>query len=185
MPEFPVTVSYSDANKPDWIKVIKEDPDADFSLTITLESYDKIRFDEENVEGLYVDLPSAFSGMGLTVSDVNALIAFMRFSSPRVTVVLNGTGFLVFELVLPQGVSVYQIIDAATGQPVDFNFNELRNSVITVVQFSSPVELQLLVSNVVNIMSQAVNIIISIMITMQVIRMIIDFMVRLPREVGT
>ena len=86
---------------------------------------------------------------------------------------------------LPQGVSVYQIIDAATGQPVDFNYNELRNSVITVVQFSSPVELQLVVSNVVNIMSQAVNIIISIMITMQVIRIIIDFMVRLPQEVGT
>ena len=184
MPEFPVSVTYSDANKPDWIKVIKEDPEADFSLTITLESYDRIRFDEENIEGLYVDLPSAFSGMGLTVSDVNALIAFMRFSAPRVTVILNGTGFLVFELVLPQGVSVYQIIDAATGQPVHFNYNELRNSVITVVHFSSPVELQLVLSNVVNIMSQAVNIIISIMITMQVIRMIMDFMVSLPREVG-
>ena len=184
MPEFPVSVTYSDANKPDWIKVIKEDPEADFSLTITLESYDRIRFDEENIEGLYVDLPSAFSGMGLTVSDVNALIAFMRFSAPRVTVVLNGTGFLVFELVLPQGVSVYQIIDAATGQPVDFNYNELRNSVITVVHFSSPVELQLVVSNVVNIMSQAVSIIINIMITMQAIKMIFEFMASLPREVG-
>ena len=184
MPEFPVSVTYSDANKPDWIKVIKEDPEADFSLTITLESYDRIRFDEENVEGLYVDLPSAFSGMGLTVSDVNALIAFMRFSAPRVTVILNGTGFLVFELVLPQGVSVYQIIDAATGQPVDFNFNELKNSVITVVHFSSPVELQLVVSNVVNIMSQAVSIIINIMITMQAIKMIFELMAGLPREVG-
>lgn len=185
MVSFPVSVTYSDANKPDWIRVIKEDPESDFSLTITLENYDRIRFDEENIEGLYVDLPSAFSGAGLTVSDVNALIAFMRFSAPRVTVVLNGTGFLVFELVLPSGVSVYQIIDAATGQPVDFNFNELRNSVITVVHFSSPVELQLVVSNVVNIMSQAVNIIITIMITMQVIKIIIDFMVSLPREVGT
>jgi len=184
VPEFPVSVTYSDANKPDWIKVIKEDPEADFSLTITLESYDRIRFDEENIEGLYVDLPSAFSGMGLTVSDVNALIAFMRFSAPRVTVVLNGTGFLVFELVLPQGVSVYQIIDAATGQPVDFNYNELRNSVITVVHFSSPVELQLVVSNVVNIMSQAVSIIINIMITMQAIKMIFELMAGLPREVG-
>ena len=184
MPEFPVSVEYSDANKPDWLTVIKEDPEQDFSLKITLEGYDRIRFDEQNVEGLYVDLPQAFSGVGLSVSDVNALIAFLRLSAPRVTVILNGTGFLVFELVLPQGVSVYQIIDAATGQPVDFNYNELRNSVITVVHFSSPVELQLIVSNVVNIMSQAVNIIISIMITMQVIKMIMDFMASLPREVG-
>ena len=185
MVSFPVSVTYSDANKPDWIKVIKEDPEQDFSLKLTLESYDRIRFDEQNIEGLYVDLPSAFSGVGLTVSDVNALIAFMRFSSPRVTVVLNGENFLVFELVLPQGVGVYQIIDAATGRPVDFNYNELRNSVITVVHFSSEVELQLIVSNVVNIMSQAVNMIITIMITMQAIKLIIDFVARLPREVGT
>ena len=185
MVSFPVSVTYSDANKPDWIRVIKEDPEQDFSLKITLEGYDRLRFDEENIEGLYVDLPSAFSGVGLTVSDVNALMAFMRFSSPRVTVVLNGTGYLVLELVLPQGVGVYQIINAATGEAVDFNYNELRNSVITVVQFSSEVELQLIVSNVVNIMSQAVNMIITIMITMQVIRIIIDFVARLPREVGT
>jgi len=54
-----------------------------------------------------------------------------------------------------------------------------------VVQFSSEVELQLIVSNVVNIMSQAVNMIITIMITMQVIKVIIDFVARLPQEVGT
>ena len=185
MVSFPASVTYSDANKPDWLTVIKENPDADFSLKLTIEGYDRIRLDEENVEGLLVDLPRAFQDTGLSASDVNALIAFMRFSAPRVTLALNGTGVDVIEIVLPAGVQVSRIINLATGEEVDFNYNEARNSVITVVQFSSEVELQLILSNVTNIMSQAVNMIVSIMMVMWAMKMILQFVMSLPREVGT
>ena len=182
MVTFPVTVTYSDANKPSWLAVIKENPDQPFQLTITLESYDRIRFDEVNIEGLLVDLPKAITDTGLTVADVNAIIAFIRFTAPRITIIANGTGVDLFEIVLPPGVTVSQVVKA-TGEPIPFFFNYARNSVVFNVEFHSVEEIQLLVASVSNVLNKAVVAISGVMITLSVLQMIIREMYSITEEV--
>jgi hypothetical protein len=182
MVTFPVSVTYSDANRPSWLAVIKEDSSADFQLTITLESYDRIRFDETNIEGLLVDLPSAIADTGLTVADVNAIIAFIRFTAPRLTLVINGTGVDNYEIILPPGVTVSQVVKA-TGEQVPFFYNMARNSVVFTVEFHSIEEIQLLVASVSNILNKAVQAIASVMITLSVLQIIIKQMASITEEV--
>jgi hypothetical protein len=182
MVTFPVSVTYSDANKPSWIGVIKEDPSADFQLTITLESYNRISFNETNIEGLLVDLPKAITDTGLSVADVNAIIAFIRFTAPRLTLVINGTGVDNYEIILPPGVTVSQVVKA-TGEQVPFFFNVARNSVVFTVTFHSTEEIQLLVASVSSMLNKAVVSISGVMITMSVLQIIIRQMASITEEV--
>ena len=182
MVQFPVSVSYGPANVPEWIAVIPEDPDVPWSLTVTLENWDRIRFDEVNIEGLYVDLPRAISDTGLTVSDVQALIAFIRFTAPRLTLVLNGTGVDNIEIVLPPGLSVFEV-RKATGELVPFVFNAARNSVVITVEFASVVELELLVASIQNTLNRAVQSITSVLVTASVLNVIFNEVGKLLREV--
>jgi hypothetical protein len=179
---FPVSITYSDANKPSWLGVIKEDPSADFQLTITLESYDRMRFDEVNIEGLLVDLPKAITDTGLTVADVNAIIAFIRFTAPRITLVINGTGVDNFEIILPPGVTVSQVVKA-TGEQVPFFYNYARNSVVFTVEFHSIEEIQLLVASISSVLNKAVVAISGAMITMSVLQIILREMGAIAEEV--
>jgi hypothetical protein len=180
--KFPVSITYSDANKPSWLGVIKEDPSADFQLTITLESYDRMRFDEVNIEGLLVDLPKAITDTGLTVADVNAIIAFIRFTAPRLTLVINGTGVDNFEIILPPGVTVSQVVKA-TGEQIPFFYNVARNSVVFTVEFHSIEEIQLLVASISSVLNRAVVAISGVMITLSVLQMIIRQMSSIAEEV--
>jgi len=182
MVSFPKVVEYSDANKPDWISVIKEDPEQDFSLKITIEDYNRLRFDEVNIEGLLVDLQKALTDTGLSVSDVNAIIAFIRFSAPRIYLTLNGTGVDNIEIILPTGVTVADV-RKADGTPVPFVFNPIRNSVVITVEFHSIEEIEIIVGNVTNILNQGLNAIVSLMILFGVMRFILEEIYSLPTEI--
>jgi hypothetical protein len=182
MVTFPVSITYSDENRPSWLAVVKENPDQPFQLTITLESYDRIRFDEVNIEGLLVDLPKAIADTGLTVADVNAIIAFIRFTAPRITLVINGTGVDNFEIILPPGVTVSQVVKA-TGELIPFFYNVARNSVVFTVEFHSVEEIHLLVASISNVLNKAVIAISGVMITLSVLQAIIKQMASIVEEV--
>jgi len=178
----PVTVTYTDINRPDWIAVIKEDPETDFRLEITLETYDRIRFVTSNIEGLLIDLPKAITDTGLSVSDVQAIIAFMRFTAPKLTLIVDGTGVDVYEIILPPGLSVIDV-RKATGESVPFFFNMARNSIVFMVAFSSVETIELLVASITNVLNRAIQTITTVMITASVLQKIFGELSTILREV--
>jgi len=178
----PVTITYSDANKPDWITVIKEDTALDFSLQLTLETYDQIKFVTSNIEGLLIDLPKAIADTGLSVSDVQAIIAFIRFTAPKLTLILDGTGVDNYEIILPPGLSVIQV-RKATGELVPFFYNAARNSVVFTVQFSSTETIELLVASISNILNRAVQSITTVMVVTSVMQVIFKELGKITQEV--
>lgn len=180
--QFPVSVSYGPANAPAWIGVIPEDPNSPWSLTITLESYDRIKFTEVNIQGLLVDLPKAITDTGLSVSDVQALIAFIRFTAPKLTLILDGTGTDTIEIILPPGVSVFDV-RKVTGESVPFFFNAARNSVVMTVTFASIVEIELLVASIQNILNRAVTTISSVVVVTSVLSIIFQELGKIMQEV--
>jgi hypothetical protein len=182
MVQFPVSVSYGPDNAPEWIGVIPEDPDAPWGLTITLESWDRIKFVETNIEGLLVDLPKAVTDAGLSVSDVQVLIAFIRFTAPKLTLILDGTGTDTIEIILPPGVSVFDV-RKATGESVPFFFNAARNSVVMTVTFASVVEIELLVASIQNIINRAVATISSVITLTSVLSIIFQEFGKIMQEV--
>jgi hypothetical protein len=183
MPQFPKTVTYDDTNKPDWLAVIKENNTDPFQLTLTIEDWSRIRFDEVNIEGLLVDLPKAITDTGLTVADVNALITFLRFTAPKITLVLNGTGTDVIEIILPPGLTVADVVKATTGEKIPFFFNTARNSVVVTVTFASVVEIELLVRSIQNVLNQAVQTIVSVLVTTSVLQVIFTQLGEIMKEV--
>jgi len=178
----PVTVTYSDANKPDWMAVIKENTGLDFSLEITLETYDRIKFVTSNIEGLLIDLPKAISNMGLSVSDVQAIIAFIRFTAPKLTLILDGTGVDNYEIILPPGLSVIEV-RKATGESVPFFFNTARNSIVFTVQFSSSETIELLVASITNVLNRALQSITTVMVLTSVLQIIFGELGKIVQEV--
>lgn len=182
MPRFPVSVTYNDDNRPDWMAVIKEDEGSPFQLTLTLESWDRIRLDETNIEGLLVDLSRAVTDAGLTVSDINALMTFLRVTAPRVTLVLNGTGTDLIEIIMPPGVMVRDVV-RADGVRIPFTLNMARNSVSIVVTFSSIVEVQLFIQSLQVGLNVAVNTIAQTMIATAVLSKIIEEVGKIVQEV--
>jgi hypothetical protein len=182
MVQFPVSVSYFPDNAPEWLGVIPEDPDSPWSLTITLESYDRIKFTEVNIEGLLVDLPKAVTDTGLSVSDVQALIAFIRFTAPKLTLILDGTGTDTIEIILPPGVSVFDV-RKVTGESVPFFFNAARNSVVMTVTFASVVEIELLVASIQSILNRAVVTISSVVVVASVLSIIFQELGKIMQEV--
>jgi hypothetical protein len=183
MVQFPKTITYDDTNKPDWLAVIKENNEDPFQLTLTIENWDRIRFDEVNIEGLLVDLPKALADTGLTVADVNALITFLRFTAPKITLVLNGTGTDVIEIILPPGLTIADVVKAGTGEKIPFFFNTARNSVVVTVTFASVVEIELLVRSIQNVLNQAVQTIVSVLVTTSVLQVIFTQLGDIMREV--
>jgi hypothetical protein len=183
MPQFPKTVMYNDTNKPDWIAVIKEDETNPFQLTLTIEDWSRMRFDEVNIEGLLVDLPKAITDTGLTVADVNALITFLRFTAPKITLVLNGTGTDIIEIILPPGLTVADVVKAGTGEKIPFFFNIARNSIVMTVTFASVVEIELLVRSIQNVLNQAVQTIVTILVTTSVLQVIFTQLGDIMKEV--
>jgi hypothetical protein len=178
----PVTVTYSDANKPDWIAVIKENPDLDFTLQITLETYSSIKFVTSNIEGLLIDLPKAIADTGLSVADVQAIIAFIRFTAPKLTLTLDGTGIDNYEIILPPGLSVIQV-RKATGERIPFFFNMARNSVVFTVVFSSTEVIELLVASVTNMLNRALQSITTVMVLTSVLQTIFGELGKIVQEV--
>lgn len=170
----PATVTYSDANTPSWIVPIKEDPASPYTLTITLEALDRISISETNLEAVKIDLQKAIADTGLSAADVNTIVTFIRFTAPRVTVKVEGTGITIFEIVMPPGVKVLDVVEAATGRKIPFNFNEASNSVIFTVVFTSVVELQILVSNIQTTLNTAVQAIAMVLLTTAAIRIIMQ-----------
>ncbi|MEM1542950.1 MAG: hypothetical protein QXV82_10005 [Ignisphaera sp.] len=170
----PATVTYNDANTPTWIIPIKENSANPYTLTITLESMDTISINETNLEAVKIDLQKAITDTGLSVADVNTIITFIRFTAPRVTVKIEGTGTTIFEIVMPPGVKVLDVVETATGRKVPFSFNEASNSVIFTVTFASIVELQILVSNIQTTLNTAVQAIVTVLVTTATIRIIMQ-----------
>jgi len=167
----PVTVVYTDANRPGWMAVLKENPDMDFRLEITIETYDRIKFVTSNIEGILIDLPSAITDTGLSVTDVQAIIAFIRFTAPKLTLIVDGTGVDLYEIILPPGVSVVDVRTAA-GESIPFFFNYARNSIVFTVAFHSIETIELLVASVTNILNRAVQTIVTVMLTVSILQKI-------------
>jgi hypothetical protein len=182
MVQFPVSVSYGPDNAPEWLGVIPEDPNSPWGLTITLESWDRIKFVETNIEGLLVDLPKAITDAGLSVADVQALIAFIRFTAPKLTLILDGTGTDTIEIILPPGVSVFDV-RKVTGESVPFFFNTARNSVVITVTFESIVEIELLIASIQNILNRAVTTIMSVVVVASVLNIIFQELGKVVQEV--
>ena len=183
MAQFPKTVTYDDTNRPDWLVVIKEDPDTAFRLDITVEDWSRIRFTETNIEGLLVDLNRAITDTGLSVADVNALISFLRFTANKVTVVLDGTGTDTIEIVLPPGLTVADVLKAGTNERIPFFFNTARNSVVMNVTFASEVTIDILVRSIQVTLNSAVQSIVNIMVVTTVLRVIFEQLGGLMQEV--
>jgi hypothetical protein len=167
----PATVTYNETNLPQWVYVIPEGPGG-FTIEITLETYDRIRFRLVNIEGLLIDLNKAILDMGLTVADVQAIIAFLRFTAPRITLIVDGTGVDTYEIILPPGLTVSQVINATTGQLVPFIMNTARNSVVFTVEFASTLEIQMVVASVTNVLNRAVASISTVMILSGVLQVV-------------
>jgi len=179
----PVTITYTRDNTPEWIAVLPEDINLDYTIQITLETYDRIRFSLTNIEGLLIDLQKAISDMGLSVADVYAIISFLRFTAPRITLIVDGTGVDTYEIILPPGLSVAQVINATTGQTVPFFTNTARNSIVFTVEFASTVEIQLLVSSIVSTLNRAVSSITTVLLLSGVLQVVISEVGKLISEV--
>lgn len=168
----PKTIVYNDENAPDWLHVIKEDSELDFTLEITIEAWDRIRFNMVNIEGLFVDLNKAVVDAGLTASDVATLAAFLRFTANKITLIMDGTGSDTIEIAFPPGVVVGSVIKADTGESVPFFFNTARNSAVINVTFASEVTLELLVRSIQVTLNNAVSTITTILIVSAVLDII-------------
>jgi hypothetical protein len=180
---FPKSVVYHDANKPDWMTIVKENDALDFTFEIIIEAMNKIRFNTDNVEAIVVDLPKAFTDTGLTVGDVNALISFIRFSTDKIYVTISGTGTDVYEIILPQGVSIAEI-RKADGTLVPFAINMATNSVIFTVTFSSDVDLIMVLQNINKMVSSALSSILQVSLIIYVFSMVYNTVVKIPKEIG-
>ena len=165
----PVTITYTDENVPEWIAVIKEIPENPFSLQITLETYDNIKFVTSNIESLLIDLPKAIQDTGLSVSDVQAIIAFLRFTAQKLTITIDGTGSDTYEIILPPGVSVINV-RKVTGESIPFFFNIARNSVVFTVQFASVEVVEILVSSITNMLNRALSSIVTVILVASVLQ---------------
>ncbi|MEM4167717.1 MAG: hypothetical protein QXW98_04680 [Candidatus Caldarchaeum sp.] len=182
MVSFPKSVVYDDTNKPDWLAVIKENDANPFSLTLTLEDWNRIRFDETNIEGLLVDLNRAVVDAGLSAADVASLLAFMRFTAQRVVLTLNGTGTDNIEIIMPPGVVVSRVVKP-DGTELPFFFNTIRNSVVITVTFASEVQIEMLVRSIQVTLNSAVQTITTIMVLTSVLNIMFNQMGELMREV--
>lgn len=180
---FPKTIVYNDANKPDWMTVIKEDEGAGFTFELVIEAQNKLRFNTTNIAGILVDLQKALVDTGLTVGDINTIISFLRFSTNKIALTVAGTGTDVYEIVLPIGLSISEI-RKATGEIVPFSINMDRNSVIFAVTFSSEVTLELLLKNVNTMISSSLMNILQMALIINVFSYIYNVVVNLPKEVG-
>jgi hypothetical protein len=178
----PATVTYDETNLPQWVYVIPEGPGG-FTIEITLETYDRIKFRLVNIEGLLIDLNKAILDTGLTVADVQAIIAFLRFTAPRITLIVDGTGVDTYEIILPPGLTVSQVINATTGQPVPFIMNAARNSVVFTVEFASTLEIQMVVASVTNVLNRAVASISTVMILSGVLQVVLRELNTIMEEV--
>lgn len=183
MVRFPVHVQYTDESMPAWMAVLKENAENPFTLTITMEDWNKIRFDEDNIEALLVDLQSAILDAGLTVSDIYTFATFLRFTAPEITLILNGTGTDTIEIILPAGVTVRDVINAGTGLSVPFFYNRARNSVVITITFSSEVELKILVGAIISTLNSAVQSISGVIITASVLNIIFSELGKIIKEV--
>lgn len=173
MVEFPKTIQYTDDNKPDWLVVIKDNPENPFTLTLTWQSYDTIRLDEENIEGLLMDLQQALTSTGLTVSDVYAIMNFIRFATTKITLVVNGTGTDNYEIILPAGLTVIDVRTAA-GESIPFFFNYARNSVVFTVTFHSVETIELITGSITNILNRTIQTIVTVMLTFSILTQVIN-----------
>lgn len=182
MVSFPIEVTYTDENRPEWIIVNKENMENPFSLTIRIKSWNEIELIEDNIEALLLDLQNAVTYSGMTVQDAYALIGFIRFTANKVVFTIDGTGTDVFEIILPPGVTAVDV-RKPDGTKIPFVFNEARNSVCFMVTFSSVETIEILVGSITNLLNRAVSSIVSVSLLSYVVANIISSISEVVKEV--
>jgi hypothetical protein len=178
----PVTVTYTTETLPEWMAVVPEAPENPVSITITLETYDKLRIATTNIEGLLVDLQKAITDTGLSVADVYAIISFLRFSAPKLTLIIDGTGTDFYEVVLPPGLTAIDV-RKATGESVPFFYNVARNSIAFTVTFASTETLEVFLGSIQNLLNRSLSAIVTAMVTIGVLGQVIKQLGEITREV--
>ena len=172
----PITLQYTPENKPDWMTIIPEPEASTWTITLTVETHDRIKLDESGAEGIYINLEEALKS-NLSATEMIALIHAVMISSPLITLVISGSGRNIYHIKFPTGIRIYKIVKAATGETVTFNYNEHDNSIVFTATLSQ-VEYQLMLVSTLNVLNtmlpQMITIVITIMMMKTLIKQIME-----------
>ena len=178
----PKIYEYNQDNKPDWLTVETETGET-WTLKVEILAYDRMKITEQNIKRVELDFSKLLTGVGLTASEMIAMINMMRFTLPQVTLIIDGSGEDTFKITLPPGITVYNIVKKATGETVPFAYDPSTNTYIFTVTFSSEVELTLMLMSTTQTISSALTNLLTITITLTMIGYIMRELSKLGGEI--
>jgi len=181
---FPKTYTWDETDTPDYINVIRINPATGYDVTFTIESNTVVSLVTSNVAGLVVDFQQALTGVGVTASELVAVINLLRIAAPVLTLRVGGsTGEHVsYRIVFPSGIAVYDVKDTA-GNPITFTYDRATNSLRFAYTHASTTDLQLFMSNVIFNITGIMTMVIQVQLLLAVTKQMTGMMKGLGRQI--